>query len=31
MRSWLLTATDCTCPTLDVCELFEPDAVKALG
>jgi MerR family transcriptional regulator, redox-sensitive transcriptional activator SoxR len=29
MRNWLLTATDCTCPTLDVCELFEPHAVDA--
>ncbi len=26
MRSWLLTATDCSCQTLDVCGLFAPDA-----
>lgn len=25
MRSWLSTATGCTCPTLDVCALFDPD------
>jgi MerR family redox-sensitive transcriptional activator SoxR len=25
MRDWLLTATDCSCTTLDVCGLFEPD------
>jgi MerR family transcriptional regulator, redox-sensitive transcriptional activator SoxR len=24
MRSWLLAASDCECPTLDVCALFEP-------
>ena len=24
MRTWLLTATDCSCTTLDVCALFEP-------
>jgi MerR family transcriptional regulator, redox-sensitive transcriptional activator SoxR len=24
MRSWLLTATDCSCTSLDVCALFEP-------
>jgi MerR family redox-sensitive transcriptional activator SoxR len=23
MRSWLLTASDCSCTSLDVCELFE--------
>lgn len=23
MRSWLLTATDCSCTSLDVCALFE--------
>lgn len=26
MRTWLLTATDCSCTTLDVCALFDPDA-----
>jgi MerR family redox-sensitive transcriptional activator SoxR len=26
MRSWLLTATHCSCATLDVCALFEADA-----
>ena len=25
MRSWLLTATDCSCTTLDVCALFATD------
>jgi MerR family redox-sensitive transcriptional activator SoxR len=25
MRAWLLTATDCSCTTLDVCDLFAPD------
>lgn len=25
MRSWLLTATDCSCSTLDVCGLFDPN------
>jgi MerR family transcriptional regulator, redox-sensitive transcriptional activator SoxR len=25
MRDWLLTATDCSCTTLDVCALFDPD------
>jgi MerR family redox-sensitive transcriptional activator SoxR len=24
MRAWLMTATDCSCTTLDVCALFEP-------
>jgi MerR family redox-sensitive transcriptional activator SoxR len=24
MRAWLLTATDCSCTSLDVCALFEP-------
>jgi MerR family redox-sensitive transcriptional activator SoxR len=28
MRTWLLTATDCRCATLDVCALFEPDGEK---
>jgi MerR family transcriptional regulator, redox-sensitive transcriptional activator SoxR len=26
MRVWLLTATDCSCATLDVCGLFAADA-----
>ena len=26
MRAWLLTATDCSCQTLDVCGLFAPGA-----
>jgi MerR family redox-sensitive transcriptional activator SoxR len=25
MRAWLLTATDCSCTTLDVCTLFDRD------
>lgn len=25
MRSWMLTASDCSCTTLDVCALFEAD------
>ena len=24
MRAWLLTATDCSCTSLDVCALFDP-------
>lgn len=24
MRDWLLAATDCECPSLDDCELFDP-------
>ncbi|MEA2281185.1 MAG: hypothetical protein QOK21_1792 [Solirubrobacteraceae bacterium] len=24
MRTWLLTATDCSCTTLDACALFDP-------
>jgi hypothetical protein len=31
MRNWLLTATDCSCSTLDVCALFEPDGASALA
>ena len=27
MRGWLLTATDCTCTSLDVCALFDRHAV----
>jgi MerR family redox-sensitive transcriptional activator SoxR len=27
MRSWLLTATDCSCESLDVCALFDAPAV----
>jgi len=26
MRNWLLTATDCSCVSLDACALFKPDA-----
>jgi len=29
MRNWLLTATDCSCTTLDVCALFEPGGEHA--
>jgi len=29
MRTWLLTATDCSCTSLDVCALFEPAAAPA--
>jgi hypothetical protein len=29
MRDWLLTATDCSCATLDVCALFEPGDGKS--
>jgi len=29
MRAWLLTATDCSCTTLDVCALFEPGRVAS--
>jgi MerR family redox-sensitive transcriptional activator SoxR len=29
MRTWLLTATDCSCTSLDVCALFEPPATSA--
>lgn len=29
MRDWLQTATDCSCPTLDVCGLFERDGGQA--
>jgi MerR family redox-sensitive transcriptional activator SoxR len=29
MRDWLLTATDCSCTSLDVCALFEPRAGHA--
>jgi MerR family redox-sensitive transcriptional activator SoxR len=28
MRSWLLTATDCSCQTLDVCGLFDHDDIR---
>jgi len=28
MRAWLLTATDCSCTTLDVCGLFSPGAAS---
>lgn len=29
MREWLLTATSCSCTSLDVCALFEPDGELA--
>lgn len=29
MRAWLLTATDCSCSSLDVCALFAPAASEA--
>jgi MerR family redox-sensitive transcriptional activator SoxR len=29
MRGWLLAATDCSCTSLDMCALFEPDASDA--
>jgi MerR family redox-sensitive transcriptional activator SoxR len=28
MRSWLLTATDCSCQTLDVCGLFDHNYIR---
>jgi MerR family transcriptional regulator, redox-sensitive transcriptional activator SoxR len=28
MRSWLLTATDCSCTSLDVCALFDREAER---
>lgn len=28
MRTWLLTATDCSCATLDVCGLFDRDVER---
>jgi MerR family redox-sensitive transcriptional activator SoxR len=28
MRIWLLTATDCSCTTLDVCALFDRDVLS---
>jgi MerR family transcriptional regulator, redox-sensitive transcriptional activator SoxR len=31
MRSWLLTATDCSCTTLDVCALFDLEQEAASG
>jgi MerR family redox-sensitive transcriptional activator SoxR len=31
MRDWLLTARGCTCDTLDVCALFEPERVSSTG
>jgi len=31
MRAWLLTATHCSCTTLDVCALFAPDATAPAG
>ena len=29
MRSWLLTATDCSCTSLDVCALFEANGNRS--
>jgi hypothetical protein len=29
MRTWLLAATDCSCTSLDVCALFEPQSSAA--
>jgi MerR family redox-sensitive transcriptional activator SoxR len=29
MREWLLTATDCSCTSLDVCALFDPGSEHA--
>ena len=29
MRSWLLTATDCSCATLEVCALFDAEPLRA--
>jgi MerR family redox-sensitive transcriptional activator SoxR len=29
MRDWLLTASGCTCDTLDVCGLFDPGGLRA--
>ena len=29
MRDWLLTATDCSCTTFDVCALFDADRAQA--
>jgi hypothetical protein len=31
MRAWLLTATDCSCTSLDVCALFGRDEEPASG
>lgn len=31
MRDWLLAARGCTCETLDVCALFEPERVSTSG
>ena len=31
MRSWLLTATDCSCTSLDVCALFDREQERASG
>jgi len=31
MRSWLLSATDCSCTSLDVCALFATEAPAAPG
>jgi hypothetical protein len=31
MRAWLLTATDCSCTSLDVCALFDRDEEAGSG
>jgi MerR family redox-sensitive transcriptional activator SoxR len=31
MRAWLLTATDCSCTSLDVCALFDRERERASG
>jgi hypothetical protein len=31
MRAWLLTATDCSCISLDVCALFDRDGAPENG
>src|SRR4051794_25883357 len=31
MRDWMETATDCSCTSLDVCALFEPDRSLPAG
>jgi len=29
MRAWLLSANDCSCTSLDVCALFDPEPLRA--
>ena len=31
MRAWLLTATDCSCTSLDVCALFDREGAPVNG